>query len=441
MTTPSSPLVNDSAQLASSTPTTRITNSTLLLTMRLAWLTVLLLVIATAIIVVPQFFQWVVERSQTNQVIAEQLQRMGLTPVQRAVYFTVINALSIGFYLIGAILIFYLNRNNWMAWRTSLTLMILAITPNAFFLHLVRFHPELTWLSAFLHYLALLIIMPFLYVFPDGRFIPRWTKGLLIIFLLWEGLRIFWGYFVLNAPLSQTNLDLNLPLIVVSLLGIPVRIYRHRLLSPVQRQQTKWFAFGMIQLVVFICLDFLPSPLAITPDPGVNFVIRTLIHSLLHVANWVFVVCIAIAITRYRLWDINIVINRSLVYGTVTALLLAVFGGVIAFVSALTQGQGQTIGVVVAAVAAMVLFNPARRTVQNFVDRRIYGLRFDLNEVAAGQKTPDVKNPGLYTGRTFGNYQLLGVLGKGGMGEVYKGVSDGQTAAIKILPARPRTKR
>jgi serine/threonine-protein kinase len=75
--------------------------------------------------------------------------------------------------------------------------------------------------------------------------------------------------------------------------------------------------------------------------------------------------------------------------------------------------------------------------VRSLVDRRLYGFRFDLHELRRAQRTrglPPTTNPGSLTGNVLSNYQLLDVIGKGGMGEVYKGFNAGHTVAIKILP-------
>ncbi|MCA9912483.1 MAG: serine/threonine protein kinase, partial [Anaerolineae bacterium] len=86
------------------------------------------------------------------------------------------------------------------------------------------------------------------------------------------------------------------------------------------------------------------------------------------------------------------------------------------------------------------LFRPVRNTTQHLVDRYIYGLRFDLNELQQAQRPKTVTNPGKLTGLHFGDYEILGVLGKGGMGEVYEGYGNNQRVAIKTLLPDTATK-
>ncbi len=84
------------------------------------------------------------------------------------------------------------------------------------------------------------------------------------------------------------------------------------------------------------------------------------------------------------------------------------------------------------AVIAGLVFNPARNWVQSVVDQRFYGLRFNVDAVAAAQRPP-IEHPGLLTGQRLGDYELLDFIGKGGMGEIYKGFGDNRTVAVKIL--------
>jgi serine/threonine-protein kinase len=79
-------------------------------------------------------------------------------------------------------------------------------------------------------------------------------------------------------------------------------------------------------------------------------------------------------------------------------------------------------------------FNPIRKRLENFVDQKLYGLRYNIKSVARAGVKPEIKNPGAFTGQYCGKYELLGVIGKGGMGEVYKGFGDETVVAVKVLP-------
>jgi len=124
---------------------------------------------------------------------------------------------------------------------------------------------------------------------------------------------------------------------------------------------------------------------------------------------------ILFSILRYRLWDIDFIINRSLVYGALTALLAALFGGSLFIVSQLFQNYtgGPLVAVAVSATVFGGIFQPTRRQIQRFVDRRFYHIEIDY------QKTPpDVSTGGMtevLRQTHFGVYHDLELIGRGGM--------------------------
>jgi hypothetical protein len=154
-------------------------------------------------------------------------------------------------------------------------------------------------------------------------------------------------------------------------------IVRTRRAGRVERQQIKWLAYGGTLLVGAVFASgviFIWSP---------NVGIAVVIASLLGVP-----ISTGVAIARYRLYDIDIVINRTLVYGFLTALLVAGYFGSILLLAGLGSlvfqvpfraltGQKSTLAVVASTLAIAALFNPLRRRIQAFVDRRFYRRKYD----------------------------------------------------------------
>ena len=269
-----------------------------------------------------------------------------------------------------------------------------------------------------------------LFWLPEGRFMSRWTAGFTAL-LVPAAAGI---YFLVDFPRSHYFVNLlAVPAVAVAVCAQVVR-YR-QVVDPVTRQQIKWAVIG----IVAACVGFLEFQVAtlvlgerrtgLTPR---IVMVASLLFSYASLA-WLLV-CFAIAIRRFRLWQVDLLVNRSLVYGVVTVLLVLIFLGGGFLLQGVVGRENASVAFAISIAAAGLLLNPARKQVQSFVDRRLYGFRFDLNELQRAQHLPEVSNPGLLTGRMLGEYRILGVLGKGGMGEVYQGERDGRTVAIKILP-------
>ena len=233
-----------------------------------------------------------------------------------------------------------------------------------------------------------LVIVPttfLLLLFPDGRLpSPRWRP------VAWcAGLGI--GGFVVGYALNAGPLE-DFPMVVnpygidspvVNVVAVAAAlvvgvcmvtsaislIVRARRAGRVERQQIKWLAYGSAVVVGTI---FLGGVISIWSGP--------LSIAIITVALLGLPVITGIAIVRYRLYDIDLLVNRTLVYGALTALLVTVYiGGVVLLQGAFRTltGQESQLAIVASTLAVAALFNPLRRRIQGFIDRRFYRRKYD----------------------------------------------------------------
>jgi hypothetical protein len=218
-------------------------------------------------------------------------------------------------------------------------------------------------------------------VFPSGRFVPRWTPWLLLAWTTYNAYDIFSLSFP-HAPLVRTPPDFAISACLATGL-VAAQVYRYRRVSmPVQRQQTKWAVLGvalgaggyLAAFLVFIVLP--PSVLSISRlARAVGFETSTLLALLIPLG-------LGIAVLRYRLFDIDVIIRRTLLYGSLTVIVVAAYFGVVvglqSLVTALThQTNPQPVILVASTLLIARLVTPLRRQVQAAIDHRFYRAKYD----------------------------------------------------------------
>jgi hypothetical protein len=154
---------------------------------------------------------------------------------------------------------------------------------------------------------------------------------------------------------------------------------RYRRTTGEQRQQIKWFVFASVLIAGGWAASWAAQDTA-EGSAGAWGVVSLMlgIGSLLGIPA-----AVGIAILRHNLYDIDVVINRTLVYGTLTAALVALyFGGVVVLqrLFVLLTGQQSTLAVVASTLLIAALFNPLRDRIQSFMDRRFYRRKYDARK-------------------------------------------------------------
>jgi hypothetical protein len=226
----------------------------------------------------------------------------------------------------------------------------------------------------------------FFYVFPSGRFVPRWTVLLASLWIIWQVPPLFFPVTALYIATWPPALTMAL---WVVFLGSYVfaQVYRYRHVSDAtQRQQTKWVVYGVTLAVGGILAAILMS--VIFSALGLsNLLYRSIVITVIYASVLALPLSIGVAITRSRLWDIDVLINRTLVYGLLSGILAAVyFGSVLLLQTILRPWLGadrQEILLVLSTLAAAALFSPARRQAQIFIDARFYRSRYNAVQTLA----------------------------------------------------------
>lgn len=222
-------------------------------------------------------------------------------------------------------------------------------------------------------------IIAFLFIFPSGRFVPLWTSLILLAWILFQLPR----YFIPNSSLNLGNAN---PILYNSLFsagvlsGVLSQIYRFRRVSDsVERQQTKWVVYGLaIGIGGYILVRLLSIPV---PDPnGTGLPVTLGILVLSDFFMLLFPISIAVAVVRYRLWDINPIINRTIVYGALSASTIALYILAVGFASRYFQGANFILAFAATGMIA-ILFEPLRARLQRGVNRLMYGERDDPTTV------------------------------------------------------------
>jgi hypothetical protein len=279
-----------------------------------------------------------------------------------------------------------------IGWSISLALVVIPITMISDADNVTNNFPNLFIPVQILSSIGSTVLLGFIYLFPSGRFYPRWGYGPFILsVLIYEFFSIIYDQ-IIEAP---SWLEGFIPLIILGTLSFAFvfQIFRYRRDSnTMERQQTKWLLFGIFLLILGFPVWFTLFGGVIEFQPGQPRLLASLGGWL---TNMLFIlslpITMVIAIMRYRLWDIDLVIRRTLQYAMLTGLLaLTYFGGVVVFqwiIGLFSSEAGSPVVTVLSTLIIAALFNPLRVRIQRFIDRRFFRKKYDAERTLSNFAT------------------------------------------------------
>lgn len=365
-----------------------------LLLMRAIWFALVALMIGIFIVAIFARFNQLLTITPTGDngmtllapVEAAFLEQHGISIVQYALYFVAFEVIFFVVFSILGFIIFFRKSTEYLGAFASIALiafgMLVPATARAldtpasgweFFVHLIQ---NIGWISFAIC----------LYIFPDGHFVPRVTRLLLIPFIGWA---ILWLIFPVANPFNWHLALTLLTLLGLFVSGVFAQFYRYLFVAThLQRLQTRWVVYAFIMATIGI-LVFV-APLALIPATQEPSPERVLYHL---IGIPFFATClqliplsIVVAILRYRLWDIDLIIRRTLIYGAATALLLILYVSsviVLQLVLRFVTGQNSDVAIIISTLSIAALSNPLRVRVQYAIDRRFYRHKYDAQQVLA----------------------------------------------------------
>jgi hypothetical protein len=319
----------------------------------------------------------------------ETLKGAGFSPRLYAWLVLVLELTWVLVFLLPATIIILRRPGERMALFAAFALLLQGMFTTPLIFTTLAYHPVWRIPVAILAGLGLASLISLLYLFPDGRFVPAWTRSLAgLAYLLAPATTMG---FVFNPDLSyhSSALITILPLGVLNFGGMLSQVYRYRRVSlPHQRQQTKWVMLSIllmsigILLVVVMILVFLSD---IRSNANrLLFLALSLPLNVLAVA--LIPLSISFAVLRYRLWDIDLIIRRTLVYSLLSASLAMVYLSSVLLLQTLVSSfldLSQPVVTVTSTLAVAALFTPLRRRIQRLIDRRFYRQKYDADQVLA----------------------------------------------------------
>ena len=295
------------------------------------------------------------------------------------IYNTIFSCLLALGVILASPLVFLRRSNDWLVILVAFAMIAFAsilLSPVGFGTAKL----QMLFLNYLIYMVGMVSMIIVFFIFPSGHFQPHWTRWVSILL-------------VIPAVLDFINLQtIHNPLLDFLLwigflaLGAFAQLYRYlRVSSPVERQQTKWVVFGAVACFLIVAMLDLASLLFSYLLPSAQYLLyQLLVNVWLTLSILVLDLSFVLAIYRYRLWDTDLYINRTLVYSLVTLFLMLVWvvtTQVLNYASQQLFGkQINWLGALLSSLQVAVIYRPVRKWVEKWINTRFYKDRIDYSE-------------------------------------------------------------
>ena len=370
-----------SGAVVSSAAHMRLSGSRLILA-RIAWIAVVTLIVALFLAMLPAYYSLLQTictatacgPTQPTPDSAQAIQKLGFSLGTYATFTLALTIALVFLCIVVSAVIFWRKSDDWMALLVALGVVALSTLYVTFALE--GSHSAWQVLAIVLNVFCNGVFFLVCSLFPNGRFVPRWTRWLLPCWVITGMIFLFF------RDVSFMYLVHNLVWLGEVVLLVIALFYRYRYASStLQRQQTKWVIYG--GSVAGLIVVGLTVPLYLFPSLGQAGSFYQLVIAPAYILAVLIVpLSTGLAILRYRLYDIDLLINRTLVYGLLTVLLALIYFGCVILLQDLVRGLTGQVGqspliIVGSTLAIAALFQPLRRRMQRIIDRRFYRRKYD----------------------------------------------------------------
>ncbi len=285
-------------------------------------------------------------------------------------------------YIGVGIIVFRKKSKDLVGQVASVALILQGFSFNSLSHAIHGLHPVLDRVLLVIEGCSFIALMTLFFIFPNGRFNPRWTRYLLIVILIPGLLRALFPNSGMDLQQESPSLFLIWVLFWMGSL-IAVQIYRYRkVLDPLERQQTKWAVAGMsagISGLLLITIVYLVKDDFLNRHPQYLF----MSESSLSLCMMLIPITLLFALLRRKLWEIDPLVNRTIMFGTLSLFVIAFYIAVVWYIGELFPSESQWLNSLVATGLVAILFAPAKDRLQRLVNRMMYGENDDPLAVLA----------------------------------------------------------